>query len=162
MQIIPILFDVFLDILRMWSFQFNCESIRTPRYFILFVCSIYLLLMCREMLFVRCFCAVWNKTNLVLSVFSDNLLAQSHSCTLQSSLLIVNSSDCKFLWEWDKFESSAKRWRSRTEDALLKSFMYNRKRRGPSTDPWGTPQVTDFCSDAIIPIVTNCRFRFIK
>ena len=40
------------------------------------------------MLFVRCFCAVWNKTNLVLSVFSDNLLAQSHSCTLQSSLLI--------------------------------------------------------------------------
>ncbi|KAH3859817.1 hypothetical protein DPMN_102638 [Dreissena polymorpha] len=49
--------------------------------------------------------------------------------------------------------SSAKR---RTWDVTRegRSFMYRRKRRGPRTDPWGTPEVTGTWSD-LVPSTTT-------
>ena len=40
----------------------------------------------------------------------------------------------------NRLVSSAKWWTLQDFFAWLRSFIYNRNRRGPRTDPWGTPQ----------------------
>ena len=51
-----ILFDSFLDKFCMCSFQFKCESIKTPGYFIDFVSEILLLFRCDDIVFAPFFC----------------------------------------------------------------------------------------------------------
>ena len=123
-----LLFVIFLEMLKMCSFQFRFESNSTPRYLTHFVCVISLLFRWREKESVTCFCDAWNRAKLVLLIFSDKLLEHSHSWILNSSSLIVVSAQdpVKFYVKKNKFESSAKRWRSKTEDAWLKSFIYSK------------------------------------
>ena len=62
-------------------------------------------------------------TEFDFSMFSDSLLAQSHSLTC---------------WH-NKLESSAMRWKSRAGAEELKSFIYNRNCNSPKTESCGTP-----------------------
>ena len=39
---------------------------------------------------------------------------------------------------------------------LYKSFRYIRKRRGPSTDPWGTPFLVGKISEDVLLTSVNC------
>ena len=36
--------------------------------------------------------------------------------------------------------SSENKWKVWNFEALVKSLIYNKKNKGPRTDPWGTPQ----------------------
>ena len=76
------------------------------------------------------------------SIFKDDLLANNHWLTFSSSTFKLVSKFRILGLLRNKFVSSAKRWKSRILEHLGTSFIYKRKRSGPSTDPCGTPQVT--------------------
>ena len=99
----------------------------------------------------------WKITKLVFSILRESLFAQSQELTLESSLLIVACREVRFLCLQNKLVSSANKWKSKTLEQWWKSLIYNKKRIGPRTDPWGTPheiltelEVTPFT-------VTVCR-----
>ena len=54
------------------------------------------------------------------------------------------------------FVSSAKRKKDNLLDMFGKSFMYNKKSRGPRTEPCGTPQEIDNVSEETPLKYTNC------
>ena len=83
-------------------------------------------------------------------MLSDSLFMFNHSCTSDSSVLIILLSVCMsssdlgvVMWKWVMvpirlvLSANNTAWSSR--DAFDKSFMYIRKSMGPSTDPCGTP-----------------------
>ena len=41
-----------------------------------------------------------------------------------------------------------------------KSFIYNKNKRGPKTDPWGTPQRMGLWSEVTFPMDVNCFLSF--
>jgi len=45
--------------------------------------------------------------------------------------------------------------------ALWISLTYIKNKRGPSTDPYGTPHLISFTSELLLPIAVNC-FLFLK
>ena len=143
------------------SFQFKWQSMEIPRYLIHFLSSIILLLICSLTVYSIFFWGGRKITKLDLSMFRESLLAHNHWLTLCNCMFKFCSSDWRFLCEQNRFESSAKRWKSILVAELLKSLIYKRKSRGPRTEPWGTTQVTSLSSDLIFPSETNC-FLFDK
>ena len=52
--------------------------------------------------------------------------------------------------------SSANKKNFNLVDILRRSLIYKRNNSGPNTDPWGTPHVTTFLSDATELQKVNC------
>ena len=77
--------------------------------------------------------------NLVLLTLRDSLLQQSQSYTLCISSERTERIVCCFFPEYETVVSSAKIENLRAELEVGRSLMYIKKRRGPRTDPWGTP-----------------------
>ena len=81
--------------------------------------------------------------NITISVFltlSEILFAFNQSTRCFKSLLTCLFSFLIELLRHNRFVSSAKCWTLQDFIAWLRSFLYNKNRRGPITDPWGTPQ----------------------
>ena len=75
----------------------------------------------------------------VLSMLRESLFATSHDETDLRFSFTDNSRADRLLFVQNRFVSSAKMWKLKKELHLLKSLIYYRNRRGPSTDPCGTP-----------------------
>ena len=52
--------------------------------------------------------------------------------------------------------SPAKRKIDNNEEHVCRSLTYNRKRRGPSIDPWGTPWLIDLREELELLTTLNC------
>ena len=104
---------------------------------------------------------MWNNTHLVLSWFIRSLLHrhQSYNCKKHSFDLFRNIVISAWLTKIDV--SSANK---RTEFSLIAlhiSLIYNRKNKGPKTEPCGTPQVMG-CSLDFTPFTSVYWRRFVK
>ena len=60
------------------------------------------------------------------------------------TILIIFIKLGKSLWEKNILVSSANKTRSKIFQTLQRSFVYNKKKRGLRTDPWGTPHLILF------------------
>ena len=63
------------------------------------------------------------------------------SCFVLISLYRIASSANSRIWEWVP---------------VGRSLIYNRKRIGPKTEPWGTPDVTWIWSEVVPSSMTHC------
>ena len=102
------------------------------------------------------FCGGWKITKFFLSILSESLLQESHDCIWHKWSFTMDSSSLRFLWAINKLESSANRWNSKTFDQFIKSLMYKRNNKGPSTEPCGTPQCIKCSAECKLSIETNC------
>ena len=105
----------------------GCSSVNTPKYLTEVIRFISLSFINNDgsfkgiLSFSR---ALWKNVYLVLSLFRDNLFALSHLKTLFSSKLAVWKSSSLFLWEKNRFASSANIMGSSISDTLNKSFTH--------------------------------------
>lgn len=85
--------------------------------------------------------------------FSVSLLTISHSETSRSSVMINFSNISKFLWTNRRCSIIGKDWKNCNlfEDLWI-SLMKIRNKRGPKTDPWGTPQRFSSLGEEFSPI----------
>ena len=90
----------------------------------------------------------------LVDIFNESFFAIRQLETNFRLLFTTSSSSVRLRLE--KLVSSAKMWKSNNLLQLLKSLIYKRNRRGPSTDPCGTPWVTTMSSDLVLPIETCC------
>ena len=85
-----------------------------------------------------------NNTISVLLAFSDSLFALTQSTVNFKSQLICLLIFLSDLAMRSRFVSSAKSCTEVNSTALCKSLINKIKRRGPRTDPWGTPYLMVF------------------
>ena len=71
---------------------------------------------------------------------SEILFAFNHFTRCVKSGLTILFSFLIELLRHNRLMSSAKWWTLQNFIAWFRSFIYNKHRRGPRTDPWGTPQ----------------------
>ena len=138
----PIPLEMFLLNSCKYGFQFKLESKMSLRYLTWLSDLTDILEILRFNLWAIRLCGEWNTTKLVFSMFRDNLLANNHWLTLSSSTFRLVSKFRMLVLSRNRFVSSAKRWKSKMLEHLGRSFIYKRKRSGPSTDPCGTPHET--------------------
>ena len=140
LQINPIVLDVFEQIVSIWSFHDEFWCMMTPRNFTLctldMVVLFILILQLVRSIFFR---EGWKIIYFVLSGWRVNLLAETKTRHAWSSLLTVLARGVISLWLKKMLVSSAKSIKCKSLEELNRSFMYIRKRSGPSTEPWGTP-----------------------
>ena len=123
-----------------WCCQVKFVSIFTPRYLTLWVG--YSLLP-HNFIFKPLssfFCLDLKITISVFFTLSEILFAfnQLTRC-FKSALTSLFSFLIELLWH-NRLVSSAKWWTLQNFIAWFRSFIYNKNRRGPRTDPWGTTQ----------------------
>ena len=78
----------------------------------------------------------------------------SQVVSFSMSLCMVSWSDCSVMVLWSMVSSA----KSRVVElsGRGRSLMYARKREGPSTDPWGTPDGTGLVLDLEPATMTAC------
>ena len=139
-----------------WFLHVRFESKVTPRYLTVETCWIFTPSIFR----LNDLCGFnfleWKRIKLVLRILSANLLDFIHSATAFSSWFNFTSRSFRFLQEQYMLVSSANKWKVSNFEALGKSLIYNKNNKGPRTDPWGTPQVTDRESESWPLTHTNC------
>ena len=101
-----------------------------------------------------------NITSSVLLVFKDSLFALIHWTTYYKSLFI-----CLFIFFIDlsvriRLVLSVKWWTELNSTDLCKSLINIINRRGPKTDPCGTPYIKYFLLDWYLFTVVNCILLF--
>ena len=125
-----------------WHCQLRFTSILTPRYFTLSVgCS----LLPHSLTFKSSSNFFYLDLKITIPVFftlSEILLAFSQFTSCFKSALTSLFSFLIELLRHNKIVSSAKWWTLQNFIAWLRSFIYSKNRRGPRTEPWGTPQLT--------------------
>ena len=153
---IPTVFDSFKHSSLIWLFHVKLESNVMPRYLIESTCLIGVssILILNDWLGLSLL--ERKRMKLVLEILSANRLHFIHSATDFSSQFKVASRWLRFLLEKLIIVSSAKRWNVSKLEVLGKSFTYNKNKRGPRIDPWGTPQVTGNESELWPLTFTNC------
>ena len=104
---------------------------------------------------------LWNKTCFVFLAFSESLFAKNHSLTSFNSLLTIWKSVFIFLWESERFVSSAKIIGSKYFVTLLRSLTKIRNNKDPKIELWGTPHVIVSIFRCLSPYVIN-SFLFDK
>ena len=156
-----------LSMCSIWSNQDNWSSIITPRNFIFLTWGIFRPLRCKDGI---------TEIGLVLAADID-------SCLPSLGWKYMWAHFPTFTWSWLLFiylckslskvfallyasifvppvikmlVSSANNINSPRFDRLTISFIYNKKRRGPRTEPWGTPKITISCSDCSLKIYVYC------
>jgi len=82
-----------------------------------------------------------NRIYLVLSMFTDSLLALNQSLRFVSSVFTVEKTNFKLDPEKKILVSSAKRTKLKNLEDKWMSLIYKRNSRGPSIEPCGTPQL---------------------
>ena len=83
-----------------------------------------------------------NNMKWVFFKFKDNLFSLSQSTTWDISIHISLTRESGFLPDKNILESSAKSKANTFLDALQRSLMYNKNKRGPRIEPCGTPHST--------------------
>ena len=139
-----------LQMWLIWWFQDKLLSMRRPRYFTALLGKNRwprILILISKLVNLR---LGWNIKSSVFVEFNDIKLALSQLTRSLRSILLF------FL-----LLSSAKRLTIEYKIAAWRSFTYKRKRRGPRTDPWGTPWDTNFESD-LAPLISTYCFLEIK
>ena len=127
---IPIFLESLHSMSAIWSLQFKCSLIKTPRNFkqrsreIAFELILRSGISCGNLVFRK---GLWKNIYFVFWTFKDNLLLWNQSLILSSSLLTVSNRAWIFLLDLNRLVSSAKIIDS-SEDALCKSLMKMRKR----------------------------------
>ena len=150
-----------LQIWLIWWFQDKLLSMRTPRYFTALLGKIrwpWILILISKLVNLR---LGWNIKSSVFVEFNDIKLALSQLTRSLRSILIFFAKDFKELLLRKSIVSSAKRLTIEYKIAAWRSFTYKRKRRGPRTDPWGTPWDTNFESD-LAPLISTYCFLEVK
>ena len=94
-------------------------------------------------------------TKFVLDTFRASLLTFNQVTNFLSSIFTVFCSITRSLDSKNMLVSSAKRKNFNFLDMLGKSFMYNKKSKGPKTEPCGTPQDIVFVSEEVLLTDTN-------
>ena len=89
-------------------------------------------------------------------ILSERLVASSQfSMDLSSVLAILNKASLD-LWKMNMLVSSANNLGTAFLNAFGMSLMYIRNKRGPSTDPCGTPHLTIWNKDVAPLILVTC------
>ena len=97
-----------------------------------------------------------NLVSLSIPILSESLFASSQfSRDLSSVLAILNKASLD-LWKMNMLVSSANNLGTAFLNAFGMSLMYIRNRRGPSTDPCGTPHSIIWDEDVAPLILVNC------
>ena len=97
----------------------------------------------------------WGFDNLVFLTFNVSLFALNQTADFSSSEFAILKILVRSRPDTWKVVSSAKSSVKKSV-ALGRSFMNNRKRSGPKTEPWGTPHLIIFFSDSVPFMQTNC------
>ena len=152
-------FALFSFVVSRWYLKERFSSKKRSKYFVLYSIFIFCPAILKLTLLVIFLLLDLNRTNSVLSVFSNILLAFSHITIFLGPKLIFLLMSFRDLLEHRTFVSSAK-WRtSENSTALLRSLIYIRKRSRIRTEPCGTPCSIGRMSELILLTETNC-FRF--
>ena len=132
---------LYLVLLRdnLWDFHERFSSILTPKYLTLSVGKSLLQVNFNFILPSNCFCLDLKITSSVFLTLSEILLALSQYNRFFKSILTSLLSFLIDLPKYNKLVSSAKWCTLQNFIAWLRSFMYNKNRRGPRTEPWVTP-----------------------
>ena len=139
---IPTVFDSFKQSSLTWFFQVKFESKVTPKYLTMETSWIFTPSIIRF--------------NDLYGLSQASLLDFIHSATAWSSWFRISSRSLRFLCEQYILVSSANKWKLSSFEVFGKSLIYNKNRRGPRMDPWGTPQVIERESELWPFILTNC------
>jgi hypothetical protein len=139
----------------MWHFHDNVSTIVKPRNFV------FLLLVIRLFSNIIFESGIWlffvrNCKQVVLSRFRDNRLFLNHSLTSAKILLSLLANSVGLGLLIMKMVSSA----YNTNLVLLaftkgKSFMYNRKSKGPRIEPCGTPYLTSSQCELVLSLIAT-------
>ena len=137
----PMLLLTLLSTKLIWyrSFQLRLQSSINPKYLIVYSCFNNWSLIVISILFGVLRCLRWNIAKFDFFISKDNLFTQNHSYTFVNSLFKVFWRDKRLLLLKNKFESSAKIWKSKVVAQFAKSLKYKRKSSRTRTEPWGTP-----------------------
>ena len=100
-----------------------------------------------------------NLVSFLITILSESLFASSQFSKDSSSAILNNI--YFVLWKIKMFVSSANNFCTAVLNAFEMSFMYIRNRRGPSTEPCGTPHSTVFNDDVTPLTFVNC-LRLLK
>jgi hypothetical protein len=139
---IPLYLDINLLTWLVWDFHDRLLSIRIPKNLVVLTLDISSLSMVTFILMSGLLLCLFLKImKLVLSMFKDNLFNLNQLEILFISSLIRVSRDMGSLCVKIIFVSSAKIIKCELVEHWGRSLMYNKKRSGPRTEPWGTPQV---------------------
>ena len=123
-----------------WYCQLRALSIFTSRYLTL---SVGYSLLPHNFIFKSPSNFFWLDLKITISVFfmlSEIIFAFNQLTRCFKSVLTSLFSFLIELLRYKILVSSAKWWTLQNFIAWLRSFIYNKNRRGPRTDPWGTPQ----------------------
>ena len=113
--------------------------------------------MCNSLLLASCFLDP-NNIDSVLQRCNDKRFSTNQSLTDSNYLLRTSSISDTSLPEASSAESSAYK-RSLHLTAAFISLTYIRNKRGPSSDPCGTPHLTDLNSEKTPEISTTCTLH---
>ena len=94
---------------------------------------------------------ITGKSFIVISDHEKN--ARAHSWLMPIHLWFT----CVLNHLGNKLVSSANKWKSKKLEQWWKSLMYNKKKIGPRTDPWGTPHEISTGIKVTPFTVTVCR-----
>ena len=89
-------------------------------------------------------------------MFKVNLLEASHFVIFCSSLFKMQTVSTTELPSINKLVSSANRMGVNKLEAFGRSLMYNINKRGPRTEPCGTPHEIDLVTDVVSFKKTYC------
>ena len=138
-------FAIFFRMYRLWVDHFNLLSIMTPRNLVCVTSATRIPFIIMSSIHRDEFLGV-KSMKLVLSIFSDNLFefTQEYIFAIYSFIL------------WLRFVSSAKSIGMKSSDTLGSSFIYTRKSRGPTMEPWGIPHFSNLYSDSYPLKIADC------
>ena len=97
----------------------------------------------------------WKMMNLDLAAWTVSLLALNQEETWESSTLRMVAKVARSSWRRKILVSSAKRMIDERLETWKRSLMYI-KRKGPRTEPWGTPQTTELYEEVWSWTMTHC------
>ena len=102
-----------------------------------------------------------NIMKFVLDTFKDNLFTLNHLFNLDNSSLTSLHNSSKLRLDLNKLVASANKICLRSFETLHISFIYSINKRGPRTEPCGTPHKTSKSLEDSLSISTYC-FLFNK
>ena len=141
---------------EMCKSNFKLKSIFTPKYLTLWATKTGELLIVRSIRGRGLLKFGGINSACDLDGFTISLLAFNHRETQCRLSFILEATTGKFASEQTRQVLSAKSLGLQlTENG--RSMMYNKKRRGPSIEPWGTPMLLHIEGETLLLMRTYCR-----
>ena len=145
-----------------WRFQLRCSSKIMSRYLTLLQVLSFCPLILKFRCFVVCFFLGLKIIFSVLLILRLILFAGSHQQIKARSWFTCLLIFLRDVSVSSKFVSPAKWCTLEFLTDLFTSFMKMIKRRGPSTEPWGTPRETIFVDDSFRSIDVHWTLSHLK